>query len=220
MKESSPWCTSVPPGSPPQALLNLGSIGSLWWERAWGSVILWELTPRLPWGRNRIPVEENLRRASRLWESLGICTCRMAGWLQKIRCLCVRAPPSIPTSWIELWGEGRCSHQASNCGAEILSQQEHLEIKLPTAKRSSQGNGAIDPVPGALSSLNFLSICVPNKNIYMLYHVTCICLEVNTIHSACHSPKHFLLYLLIWKLVFCILEKSGCKIWGGKHFSN
>lgn len=62
LPRSSPaQCTSVPAGSLPQASLNSGSTGSHWWKGAWNKVILWELTPRLSWGKSRIPMEEGLK---------------------------------------------------------------------------------------------------------------------------------------------------------------
>lgn len=154
-----------------------------------------------------MPVEEGLIRASPLWESLGICTCGTLWCLQTRSCLCIRAPPSIPLFWTGgLWTMKWKDMLSSSpwCGAEVLNQQEHLKMK-PTSKSSAQGNWILNPRPEALSSLSFLPICIILKKLCHLHLFSAYC-----------NPKHFLLYLLIRKLMFCYPEKSGCKLWGGK----
>lgn len=43
-----------------------------WWESGWGRVPLRELTPRLSWGRSRIPMEGSVRRDHPSWDRLDL----------------------------------------------------------------------------------------------------------------------------------------------------
>lgn len=151
LPRSSPaQCTSVPAGSLPQASLNSGSTGSHWWKGAWNKVILWELTPRLSWGKSRIPMEEGLIRASPLWERLGIYTCGTLSWAG-------RNPTCVPgflthqshhpgLAGFEIWNQRLCYCQAHGVGLRpgINKSTWKCNNRYPRVLLKATGHSIVD----------------------------------------------------------------------------